>query len=126
MNTSKKTANTSVDIYIQSFPPQTQRVLEAIRSAIRETAPDAQETIKYGIPTYTLNGNLVHFGGYARHVGFYPTPDAISHFAQELSSYTQAKGSVQFPLDQPLPLALIKKIVVYRIKQSQHKSATNY
>lgn len=121
MDTHKKTTITSIDEYINTFPPEVRKLLQSVRNVIREAAPDARETIKYGIPTFTLRGNLVHFGGFARHIGFYPTPNAITHFARELTSYTQAKGSVQFPFDKPLPLALIKQIVVYRVLQSKKR-----
>lgn len=124
MNTNKKISTDSIDEYIRTFPPEVRKRLIAIRNIIRKAAPDAGETIKYGIPTFTLHGNLVHFGGFTRHIGFYPTPQAITHFAKELSPLLQAKGSVQFPLDQPLPLPLIKRIVLYRVQQSQLKTTT--
>lgn len=115
----------TIDEYIDAFPQEVRPVLHAIRKTINEAAPDAHETIKYGIPTFTLHGNLVHFGCYARHIGFYPTPSAILHFAKELAPYTSAKGSVQFPLDQPLPLPLIKQMTVYRVQQSRQKHTTH-
>jgi uncharacterized protein YdhG (YjbR/CyaY superfamily) len=117
-----KTAGTKlVDAYISKFPKETQRLLTSLRETIRASAPDAEETIKYGIPTFTLNGNLVHFGGYKNHLGFYPSPSGIEAFKKELSLYKSAKGSVQFPFDKPLPLTLITKIVRMRVKENTKK-----
>lgn len=111
----------SIDGYIKEFPKDVQEKLEAVRDTIQKAAPHAQETIKYGIPTFTLEGNLVHFGGYKHHIGFYPTPLAITEFKKELSKYTSAKGSVQFPLDKPIPLPLITKIVKWRVREIESK-----
>ena len=103
--------------YIATFPKDVQKLLQDIQQIIKKQAPEAEETISYGIPTFKLNGkNLVHFAAFKKHIGFYPTPDAITKFKKELSDYKQAKGSVQFPIDKPLPLALIKDIVNYRVK----------
>ncbi len=110
-----------VDSYISQFPQEVQKKLEQIRNAIRKAAPDAEETIGYGIPTYKLNGNLVHFGGWKNHIGFYATPNGNKAFVDELAGYTQSKGAVQFPLDKPLPLALISRIVKFRVKQNLEK-----
>lgn len=112
----------TIDEYISSFPKDIQKVLEEIRSAIRKAAPDAVEAISYGIPTFKLNGNLVHFAAFKNHIGFYPTPSGIEEFEKELSVYKQGKGSVQFPLDIPLPLTLITKIVKYRTKKNTEKA----
>ena len=112
----------TIDEYISSFPKDIQKMLEEIRSAIRKAAPDAVETISYGIPTFKLNGNLVHFAAFKNHIGFYPTPNGIEEFEKELSVYKQGKGSVQFPLDKPLPLILITKIVKYRTKKNTEKA----
>ncbi len=112
----------AIENYISAFPKETQKILQQVRSAIRKAAPAAEETINYGIPTFTLNGNLVHFAGYENHIGFYPTPSAIEAFKKELSIYKGAKGSVQFPIDKPMPLALITKIVKYRVKESMEKA----
>lgn len=110
----------NIDEYIDSFPKETQIILMKLRKLISDLAPDAEEAIVYAIPTFKLNGkNLVHFGGYEKHIGFYPTPSAIAAFEKELSGYKGAKGSVQFPLDEPIPYDLIKKMVEYRIKQSK-------
>lgn len=110
-----------IDNYIKKFPKNTQKLLEKMRATIRKAAPAAEEKLGYGIPTFTLHGNLVHFGGYDNHIGFYPGPAGIAQFKEELSVYKGAKGSVQFPIDQPLPLALITKIVLYRVKQNEEK-----
>lgn len=121
MDTTKKIQASSIDEYIRTFPPETRRRLMTIRDIIRTVSPEAKEAIKYGIPTFILDGNLVHFGGFTHHIGLYPTPDAIAHFAQELTPYTTNKGSIQFPASEPLPLALIKKIVMYRVEQTKQK-----
>lgn len=108
----------TIDAYISSFPKDVQAALIQVRDTIRASAPKAEETIKYGIPTFVLHGNLVHFGGYKSHIGFYPAPSGIEAFKKELSVYKSAKGSVQFPLDKPLPLSLITKIVKFRVKEN--------
>lgn len=121
-DTSNTAKPTTITEYISTFPAQVQLLLEAVRAAIKEAAPEATERINYGIPTFTLNGNLVHFAAYKNHIGFYPTPSGIETFKQELSAYEMAKGSVKFPIDQPLPLALIREIVTFR-KQENLKKA---
>lgn len=108
---------TTIDEYIAQFPEQTKSRLELIRQLVKKLAPQATETIGYGIPTFKLNGNLVHFGAYEHHIGFYPTPKVIEAFLVELKGYKMAKGSVQFPLDQELPIGLIEKMVEFRLKQ---------
>src|SRR5512134_2358876 len=108
----------TIDEYISTFPEDVQRILNELRQTIREAAPEAKETINYQIPTFTLHGNLVHFAALKNHIGFYPTPSGMEAFSKELSGYKQAKGSVQFPIDQPLPLALIRRIVEYRVKEN--------
>lgn len=111
-----------VDLYIAGFPPGVQELLQQLRSVIRETAPEAEEGISYGIPAYRTNGRpLVYFAGYKNHIGFYALPTGHSMFAQELSEYKQGKGSVQFPVDEPLPADLIRRIVVFRIKENETK-----
>lgn len=110
-----------IDEYISSFPKATQKKLHEIRNLIKQEAPEASEKISYQIPTFFLNGNLVHFAAYPKHIGFYPTSSGITKFTKELSTYKHAKGSVQFPLDEPLPLDLIKKIVKFRIKENNKK-----
>ena len=113
--------STNIDEYIAAFPAATQKLLEQIRAVIKKAAPAAEEAMKYGIPTFTLNGNLVHFAGYKAHIGFYPAPDGIKAFEKELSVYKSSKGAVQFPLDKPMPVALITKIVKFRAKQNLEK-----
>ena len=108
----------TMDEYINTFPESVQRILSELRQTIKEAAPEAEETINYQIPTFTLHGNLVHFAAFEKHIGFYPTPGGMEAFQKELSSYKQAKGSVQFPIDQPLPLPLIRKIVEFRVKEN--------
>ncbi len=104
--------------YIKSFPKDVQLTLETLRATIKKSAPNTEEAIKYGIPTFVLNGNLVHFGAYKNHIGFYPASSGVSAFAKELSKYETSKGTVQFPLDQKLPLTLITKIVKWRVKEN--------
>jgi uncharacterized protein YdhG (YjbR/CyaY superfamily) len=120
MKTSKAEPKT-IDEYIATCPRDVQQALKQVRTAIKQAAPDAQEAIRYRIPTFVLNGNLVHFAAFKNHIGFYPTPSAIARFKNELSSYKSAKGSVQFPLDDPMPLNLIKKIVRFRVAESRAK-----
>jgi uncharacterized protein YdhG (YjbR/CyaY superfamily) len=110
---------TTVSEYIKSFPKSTQVILNQLRTVIKETAPQAEELIGYGMPAYKLNKKpLVYFAGYANHIGFYATPNGHAKFAKELSIYKQGKGSVQFPIDEPMPLGLIKKIVAFRVKEN--------
>lgn len=111
-----------IDVFIARLPRDTQKILEQLRSTIREAAPEAEETVCYGIPTLTFHGNLVHFSTFKNHIGFYPTPSGIETFKKELSDYKCAKGSVQFPLDKPLPLDLISKIVTFRVKENLEKA----
>ena len=108
----------TMDEYISTFPEDVQRILNELRQTIREAAPEAEETINYQIPTFALHGNLVHFAAFEKHIGFYPTPSGMEAFKKELSSYKSAKGSVQFPIDQPLPLPLLRRIVEYRVKEN--------
>lgn len=108
----------NIDEYIAAFPEEVQQRLKEIRSAITAAAPEAEETINYAIPTFKLNGNLVHFAGFKNHIGFYPAPSGIEAFKKELSRYKGATGSVQFPHDKPLPIALIRKIVKFRVNEN--------
>jgi uncharacterized protein YdhG (YjbR/CyaY superfamily) len=108
----------TVDEYIGSFPKSIQDVLEKLRRTIQNAAPEAEEVISYQIPTYKLNGSLVHFAAFKNHIGFYPTPSAIKVFKKELSRYETAKGSVKFPMDKPIPFDLVRKIVEYRMKEN--------
>jgi uncharacterized protein YdhG (YjbR/CyaY superfamily) len=112
---------TTIDDYIADSPKDTQKHLKQIREVVRKLVPDAKEDIKYGMPTYVLNGNLLHFAGFEHHIGFYPTPTGIASFKKDLAPYKQGKGSVQFPLDKPMPLALITRIIKYRLKQNLEK-----
>lgn len=114
----KKNNFQTIDEYINSFPRNIQVFLEDIRQTTRPAAPDATETISYQMPTFKLNGNLVHFAAYKNHIGFYPAPSGIEAFKRELSPYKWSKGAVQFPLDRPIPLDLVKKIVVFRVKEN--------
>src|SRR5215217_3659765 len=111
-----------IDEYIKTFPGSTGDLLEQVRKTIKENAPESAETINYGIPTFTLNGNLVHFAAYKNHIGFYPTPSGIEAFREELSRFEGAKGSVKFPIDEPIPLDLIRKIVKFRVKENLEKA----
>jgi uncharacterized protein YdhG (YjbR/CyaY superfamily) len=114
---------TSVDEYIAASPEKIRPILEELRATITAAAPDAEEKISYQMPTFAFKGNLVHFAAHENHIGFYPTPSGIEAFKDELSGYKSAKGSVQFPLDKPLPLELISQIVVFRVKENLKKSA---
>jgi len=119
-----QTTPTTIDEYIAGFPREVQEILEKIRTTIREAAPDAEEAIKYQIPTFTLQGDLVHFAAFQKHIGFYPTPTGIDKFKNELSVYEGAKGSVRFPLDKPIPFALISEIVQFRVKENLERAET--
>jgi uncharacterized protein YdhG (YjbR/CyaY superfamily) len=119
-----KTATTppkNIDEYIAGFPKDVQDILQKIRGIIKKAAPDAEEAIKYQIPTFVLGGNIVHFAAFQKHIGFYPTPSGIEEFKDELSAYNSAKGSVQFPLDKPIPFNLIRKIAKFRAKEAREK-----
>lgn len=112
----------SIDEYIAGFPTETQKVLEQVRAIIKKEAPDAEETISYAIPAFNLNKhNLVYFAGYKNHVSLYPVPKGSEAFEKEISKHKSGKGTMQFPLDKPLPLGLITKIVKYRIKENENK-----
>jgi uncharacterized protein YdhG (YjbR/CyaY superfamily) len=112
----------TVDEYIRDFPPDVQKILEKMRQIVREVAPEAAESISYGMPAFKLNGKpLVYFAGFAKHIGFYPIPTGIEAFSKELAPYKQGKGSVQFPLDKPIPYDLVKKIVAFRVQDLKEK-----
>ncbi len=115
---------TSIDEYIATFPKDIQKKLEEMRATIKAAAPEAEEKISYQMPTFFLKGNLVHFAAHTNHIGFYPTPSGIEAFKKELSIYEGAKGSVQFPLEKPLPLKLVSKIVKYRVAENLTKAAS--
>ena len=111
-----------IDEYIAGFPPEVQQILEHIRATIKAAAPEAQETISYQMPTFTLKGNLVHFAAFKKHIGFYPTPSGTEQFQQQISGYKAAKGSIQFPLDKPIPYDLISEIVNFRVQENLAKA----
>jgi uncharacterized protein YdhG (YjbR/CyaY superfamily) len=117
-----KVGFTSIDQYIATFPGETQKILQELRATIKASAPKAEEKISYQMPTFALKGNLVHFAAYKKHIGFYPTPSGILAFERELSIYEGAKGSVKFPIDKPLPLELISKIVKFRVAENMKKA----
>lgn len=113
---------TDIDTYISTFPTNIQETLEHLRQTLRDAAPEASETINYGIPTFTLYGNLVHFAAYKNHIGFYPAPSGIVNFKEQLLGYETAKGSIRFPIDQPLPFDLITQIVRFRVGENLEKA----
>ncbi len=113
----------SIDAYIATFPKPVQAALQQLRQVIKEAAPEAGETIKYRMPTFTYHGNLVHFAAYQHHIGFYPAPEGIEQFAAELASYPQSKGAIRFPIDKPLPYDLIFRITQFRAEQNAAKVA---
>ncbi len=114
----QKKAYESIDAYILEFPGEVQAILNQLRAVIKEAAPDAGEKISYQMPTFALHGNLVHFAAYKNHIGFYPAPSGIETFKEELAQYKGAKGSVQFPIEQPLPYDLIRRIVRFRVAEN--------
>ncbi len=117
-----QTAPKTIDEYIAGYPPNVQKILQQIRRTIRKAAPDAEETISYRMPTFTLKGNLVYFAAFKSHIGFYPIPTGIEAFKKELAVYKQGKGSVQFPIDKPLPVNLIARIVKFRVKENLERA----
>lgn len=108
---------TSIDEYHEAFPAGVQALLDSIRQAIRQAAPQATETISYNIPTFKLKRNLVHYAAFTQHIGFYPAPSALAAFKKELGKYKNSKGAIQFPIDKPLPIPLIKKMVKFRLEE---------
>jgi uncharacterized protein YdhG (YjbR/CyaY superfamily) len=114
---------TPIDGYIASFAPEVQETLQLLRQTIKEVVPDAEETIKYGMPTFIFHGNLVYFAAWKKHIGFYPVTAAMEEALPELAAYsTSGRGTIRFPLDQPLPIALIQKLVVFRVKENLENS----
>ena len=111
-----------IDAYIAGYPDEVRELLNEVRATIRRAAPDANEAISYGIPTFVQGENLVHFAAFRDHIGFYPAPSGINAFSEQLSSYKSAKGSVQFPLDEPMPLKLIGQIVRFRVKEAKARA----
>ena len=119
----KSTTPSSIDEYIDRYPKSVQAILEHVRHTVQKAAPGAQEAIRYQMPTFRLNGkNLVYFAAFQHHIGFYPVPTGITAFKKELSRFKQGKGSVQFPLDEPIPYDLISRIVAFRVKELTEKT----
>ena len=118
----KKGSVDSIDEYIAGYPPVVRKKLLLLRKAIHAAAPEAEETISYQIPTFRDHGNLVHFAAWKTHISFYPTPSGIRKFAKELAGYTQSKGTVQFPLDRPIPTRLVTRIVKFRLTENRISS----
>ena len=114
----KPTAPKDIDEYIEGFPTDVQKILEKIRKTIRKAAPDAKEAIKYQMPTFILNGNLIHFAAFKKHIGLYPAPRGIESFKDEMAPYEGAKSSLRFPLDKPIPFNLISRIVKFRVQKN--------
>jgi uncharacterized protein YdhG (YjbR/CyaY superfamily) len=121
---SKPGSYVSIDEYIALFPKDIQKILEELRATIKAAAPEAKEKISYQMPTFDLKGNLVHFAAHTNHIGFYPQPSGIEAFKDDLSMYESAKGSVQFPLDKPMPLKLITRIVKFRVAENLERAGT--
>jgi uncharacterized protein YdhG (YjbR/CyaY superfamily) len=119
---STKNSFKTIDEYIKTFPNDIRKILEQVRQTIKKAAPDANEAISYQIPTFKLNGNLVHFAAFKNHIGFYPGSKAIEIFQKDLKSYKSSKGAVQFPIDKPMPLSLIQKIVKHKVKENPIKT----
>ncbi|MFZ1259600.1 MAG: DUF1801 domain-containing protein [Chitinophagaceae bacterium] len=122
MATRMNTVIKTIDEYIAQFPEEVQVLLEKMRTIIHKAAPKAEEAIAYGIPTFKMNGNLVHFGGYKSHIGFYPAPSGIGAFKKELAKYEGSKGTIRFPLDKPLPVTLITQVIKFRVAKNLEKS----
>jgi uncharacterized protein YdhG (YjbR/CyaY superfamily) len=117
----EKKGYSTIDEYIDSRPKEVRARLIKLRSLIRSIVPQASEIISYQMPTFYLNGNLIHFAAHSNHIGFYPTPSGITQFRKELEKYVTSKGTIQFPLEQPLPLGLIRKIVEFRVKENSNR-----
>jgi uncharacterized protein YdhG (YjbR/CyaY superfamily) len=119
----KESTPQTIDEYIAGFPEHIREILEKVRATIREAAPGAEETIKYEMPTFMLNGNLVYFAAFKNHIGFYPIPSGVEEFKDDLAGYKTGKGSVQFPLDKPIPYELIGRITKFRVQENLVKAA---
>jgi len=111
----------TIDEYVENFDEPVRTILSGLRSTIRDAAPDATEKISYGMPTFYLKGNLVHFAAFKKHIGLYPTPSGTERFAEELAGYETSKGAIRFPLDEPLPLDLVTRIVRFRAEENRLK-----
>lgn len=118
-----KKAAADIDEYIAGFPTKVQKILQKVRKTIQKAAPDAAEAISYAIPTFKLNGNLVHFAGYQNHVGFYPAPQGVAEFEVDMARYGAGKGTARFPLDEPIPYELIARITTFRIGKNMERAA---
>ena len=114
----KRTNFQTIDEYIQSFPADVQEILEKMRQTIQRAAPEAHGAISYQMPTFKLNGNLVHFAAFKNHISFYPVPSGIEAFKKELSPHIKGKGTVQFPFNKPIPYELVRKVVEFRVKEN--------
>ena len=112
----------TIDDYIADFPDDVQVLLEKVRATIKKSAPEAGEAVKYGIPTFVLNGNLIHFGGYEKHIGLYPGSKPIEKFEEELKGYETSKGTVRFPIDKRIPLGLMGKITKYCVERNAERA----
>ena len=112
----------TIDDYIAGYPHEVRVILEKLRATIRKAAPGSEEAIKYRLPTFVLSGNLVHFGAFKKHIGFYATRTGNKQFREELAAYEWAKGSVQFPLDRPIPFDLVSRMVKFRVKENLQRS----
>lgn len=119
----KDLETSSIDDYIAGFPTDLQMILQKVRQTIREAAPDAKEKIAYGIPTFTLEGNLVHFAAFKEHIGFYPDPRGIDEFINKLARYRSGKGTIQFPLNEPIPYDLIREVTLWRVSDNLRRAA---
>ena len=119
---SHKAGFNSIDEYIATFPEETQKILQELRATVKAVAPDATEKISYQMPTFYLKGNLVHFAAFKNHIGLYPTPSGTQAFKREISIYQGAKGSIKFPIEEPLPLELIREIVKFRVAENLKKA----
>ncbi len=119
----KKAGYNTIDEYIETFPEDIQKKLRQVRTTVKAAAPDAEEKISYQMPTFTLSGNLVYFAAFKNHIGLYPTPSGTAAFKRELAGYKASKGSIHFPLDEPLPLKLISRIVKFRVTENRRKAA---
>lgn len=123
MNDANDTTPTPVDDYIAAYPPQVQHILHTIRNIIREVAPDAEESISYGVPAYKWHGPLIYFAAFAKHISVYPAPRGYPQWQEELSAYKGGKGTVQFPLNKPIPYDLIRRIAQFRVQENRKKKA---